>query len=167
MDFFHVLLSLSFEKKYDVMVRNIQEYKSKNFFSINKVDLDNFLTNCEFEIHSLLFIHITDNIPMSTLYKHFYAFLINYDPEQVLYAPKKFYDIVENFIKYFMDNNIGVKILKPLLIAVNKMEYLGLTPLHNFYLMLCLRTKMYKEGLKLANKPIGCLSKKTCNFLNL
>lgn len=163
MDFFHSILTLSFEKKYDYMLKQIYDYKSKNLFTINPQELETFLENPQFEMHSLVFLHIIHNIPMCNLQKIIYIYLLKFETEQILYDVKKFYETIEKFVKYFIDNDNGAKILKPLMVAVKKLEYLGLTPLHNIYLQLCLRLKMYKEGLKLAQRPIAFLSKKTCN----
>ena len=163
MDLLSLLLTLSIERKFDLMLRNIQEFKGKNLMKIKQSDVENFLSTQSSETHSLLFLHITEGMSWSALTKYLYLFLTNFDADQILYATKKFFDCIENFIKYFTENNISAKILKPLLKTIEKLEFLGLTPLHNLYLQVCLRSKMYKEGLKLANKPLAFLSKKSCN----
>jgi len=167
MDFFHCLLTLSIEKKYDLLVRNLSEFKSKNFFKVNSTEMEALLFSDDLDIHSLLFLHIIDNVPWSVLQRSFYRFLIIFDVEQVLHSMKKFYEAVESFVKFCIENNIVVKIIKPLFLAVKKFEAYGITPLHNLYLQVCLRTKMYKEGLKVAYKPVGSLSRKTGTYLNL
>ena len=153
------LLALSLERKYDFLVRHLKELKSKNFFRVNPSDLECFIS--EPRAHSLLFIYLLDNVPWAIVQKPFYHFLVNFDEEQIFHSMKRFNDVVEEFVKFAIENNFGVKIIKPLYFAVKKLEAYGITPLHNLYLQVCLRLKMYKEAFKLASKPVGYLTKKT------
>ena len=154
----NLLVSLSLEKRYDTLVRHLHDLKSKNY-QINQNDLEPFL--CAPGVHSLLFIFMIEKVPWPILQKPFCSFLISFDVEQVSHAMKRFNDVVEDFVKFAVENNFGVKIIRPLYFAIKKLESFGLSPLNVLYLQLCLRLKMYKEAYKMAIKPIGSLMKKT------
>lgn len=162
-----LLLSLSLEKKYAI-INQLFQTKSSQFS--DKSNLNFFFEYPKFETHTLVFLYSIEFVQMNEMERVanlVYMFLIGFDPEQIVYAPKKFFDLVEKFMTYFIANKKGAKIIKPIYVAIEKIEHLGLTPLHNLYLQLCLRTKMYKEGLKLAMKPLGNISKKACNLIYL
>lgn len=154
----NLLVSLSLEKRYDTLVRHLHELKSKNY-QITQNDLEPFLSAPG--VHSLIFIFLIEKVPWPILQRHFCSFLISFDVEQVSHAMKRFNDVVEDFVKFAIENNFGVKIIKPLYFAIKKLESYGITPLNVLYLQLCLRLKNYKEAFKMASKPIGSLTKKT------
>lgn len=163
------LVGLSLEKKYEEIASNLQTCPLFREKKSMEAYYNYFSGNPQFDLHTYLFIQIAKDIPMNTIYNTYYLFLLNFDETQIRVDPKKFFDLTESFIDYFARNKNIPKILKVLFFAIEKIKHFGLTPLHISYLYLCLKTKMYKEGLKLAKQPIGNIykraSKKNINLL--
>lgn len=154
------LVGLSLEKKYFEIASTFQTCPLFREKKSIETYFNYFSGNPQFDLHTYLFIQIAKDIPMNTIHNIFYLFLLNFDEAQIKFEPKIFFDLTERFIDYFARNKNIPKILKVLYFAIDKIKHFGLTPLHFNYLYLCLKTKMYKEGLKLAKQPIGNIYKR-------
>jgi len=92
---------------------------------------------------------------------YFNKFLREFDYEQVKLRLKQFWELCKKYVALFVEEKIGIKIVKGLQIALNKIIAFddGLNPLHTLFVKLCLQTKTYKQAAPILQRAITSFNK--------
>jgi len=150
------------EKKNFPQAVKIVEANTDLFKSLSSSKKDHLLQTLDYNTYTFVIQGLLEEPKLSpeTAFL-FNKFLREFDYEQVKLRFKQFCDLCKKYVALFIEEKIGIKIVKGLQIALNKIIAIddGLNPLHTLFVKLCLQTKTYKQATPFLQRAITSFNK--------